>query len=469
MLGIVKCMEADGKYLVHLYKYGSKHKVYHWTISQIQKKVTEGVIIAGVSGNDITFYNSYKEFCESEAIMDRLLIGENGCSTAWVLSNNETAGADEEGNIYGAVITYDTAKGKEFAVVPKGVLKLDVEKLLHIDTAVHNQNHTLTAVEMADTVDTIVGNFVFCKALSQVQLSASLRRLPPDCFRGLPLLNSIALPDGIQELSNGCFAESGLQTITHWPTKLKKIGKEAFRKTALSEFPAVDCLQTIGESAFAETKIAEITIPASVTSIGDSAFYSTEIQEFTLPETVTEIGKLMLYYCKNLHTVHLPPTMESIPEYMFGYCESLTHVDLHEGIRVISKGAFFHSGLKSISLPSSCETVDENAFQYCKDLESVELNENLLMLDEQAFAFCEKLTRLHIPDTVRSSLSFEYLPENLTDLHISENAYVHGYPSPQSEAMLAKLTISIKRTAESADKIAKLYAEGKIKAVNWVD
>ena len=75
-----------------------------------------------------------------------------------------------------------------------------------------------------------------------------------------------------------------------FPEKLKKIGREAFFDSGLTEIDFVN-VEEIGEYAFGQTKLTSVTFTPSVKSISKYAFqYCYDLKEVYIPSTVSSIG-----------------------------------------------------------------------------------------------------------------------------------------------------------------------------------
>ncbi len=137
---------------------------------------------------------------------------------------------------------------------------------------------------------------------------------------------SYTVPDGVEELYHGCFAQNlHLQEVT-LPDGLIYIDTWAFAYTLLTELDIPDTVTEIGGYAFAYmTRLTEIETPSDLAyissatfagcanldtvtlnegllEIGQSAFAGTAVRDIVIPTTVTSIGYCALGYDTNLTT-----------------------------------------------------------------------------------------------------------------------------------------------------------------------
>lgn len=76
-------------------------------------------------------------------------------------------------------------------------------------------------------------------------------------------------------------------------------------------------------------------------------------------------------------------------------------VEFQGDITTISSGAFlFCEELTEITIPATVKRIGENAFSYCSNLNKVVLNEGLEVIEPGAFMYCSNLEEIVIPSTV---------------------------------------------------------------------
>ena len=134
----------------------------------------------------------------------------------------------------------------------------------------------LTEITFADEGSTTFGDWVFGKTgVTEITIPGWLDTVPSNLFNGSYSLSKVVVEDGIVEIDDAAFADTGVQSIS-LPNTLRFINDNAFNNSRLTEITLPESLQTIGASAFwtatRNDRLHSVTIPESVKSIGNSAF-----------------------------------------------------------------------------------------------------------------------------------------------------------------------------------------------------
>lgn len=230
-------------------------------------------------------------------------------------------------------------------------------------------------------------------------------------------LNSVTLPDGLQEIGQSAFAGTGLTSV-NIPESVTVIGEKAFAKTKLETVKISDSVSQIGSGAFSETpylnnltqtdgmkidgtwlldgsgafghvvvpdgvkhiangvfqkaQMQSITLPDGLVSIGESAFSGASFKDITLPDSVTDIGVLAF---KDSSLFSLDKYKDSKGVVVIG---QVAVIDNHySGNYVVPDGvkkvSFTWSGRDSfsnvtITLPDSFDTYVTNIQNYCNTI-----------------------------------------------------------------------------------------------------
>jgi hypothetical protein len=101
-------------------------------------------------------------------------------------------------------------------------------------------------------------------------------------------------------------------------------------------------LVEIGDSAFRNTGLTSFTVPSTVTTFGKEVFYNADfITEFVFPDTVTSLGTGIFRNASKLKTCKLPAGLKKLPDNMFGGADGLETLILPESVEAIGDQAFY--------------------------------------------------------------------------------------------------------------------------------
>lgn len=180
-------------------------------------------------------------------------------------------------------------------------------------------------------------------------------------------------------------------------------------------------LVEIGDIGFANTDITDITLPNTLKTIGENAFgYCTKLTDIKIPDSVTSIDGRAFQHCRNLTSVTLPENLTEILYSTFAYCMSLKSITIPNSVTAIRDEAFGYCGLEEVKFGNSLKIIGYEAFYNCSNLGEIDLPESLTEIGIYAF-YGTAATKVKIPDSVISSISFYLFGEGLTDLYIGNS------------------------------------------------
>ncbi|MBE6567347.1 MAG: TIR domain-containing protein [Ruminococcaceae bacterium] len=337
---------------------------------------------------------------------------------------------------------------------------------------------------------TSIGAFAFygCDSLASITIPDSVTSIGSYAFSGCSSIISITIPDGVTSIGKSAFSGCSSITSITIPDGVTSIGNSAFSGcTGLVSVTIPDSVTSIGEAAFYSCSgLTTITVPDSVTSIGAGAFdCCANLESITLPfvgaskdgtdnahfgyvfgassykfndkrvprllETVvitggSSIAAHAFAWCDNLISIAIPDGVTSIGEYAFYNCSDLTAITVPDSVTSIGAGAFdCCANLESITLPfvgTSKDGTDNAHFGYVFAASSSFDNGDTVpaslktvvitggsSIDAHAFAWCENLISITIPDSVTSigasafldctSLSSITIPDSVTSIEHS--------------------------------------------------
>lgn len=251
-----------------LYNYGNntnllnmKVKVYYSDTEYVTKDLGEL--------NDVKIEN-YDPYVEGEQIVT-------------IKYNNQTINKKvinhlDDGWIYSdlnsGTITIKGINQKEnypkYIEIPKSYKGYKVEEIYPM--AFQNKTELKSVNILADIKEINVNTFFGCTSLNKVILPDSVVKLDSYSFSNTTSLLSIDLPLGLQEIDDGAFYYSGIQSI-QIPTGVKEIKKDTFNHTGLASITLGDGIEKIESGSLANIEgLLEINISKSVKTIDPKAF-----------------------------------------------------------------------------------------------------------------------------------------------------------------------------------------------------
>lgn len=313
----------------------------------------------------------------------------------------------------------------------------------------------LESIDLPDTV-TSIGSEAFknCTALIGIDLPSSVTEIGYEAFYGCIEFTGVALNEGLVSLGEDAFEECLNLARLSIPKSLVEIGPNAFYNC--SKLTSIEC--NSNPNYFVENKILYhntstnkkeivLSLDASITSIEisdpavericENAFYrNSKVTKIVVPSTVTEIENGAFSGCTAVTDVELPfigNTLDSTSGFKTVFNDAtsnIINIKINQGTKVI-EGAFKNlKTVKKIELPNTITVVASSAFEECSALVEITnlptnleriysstfkgckelkadiilslINKNLKVIDKLAFANCQQLTEINIPDNVIS-------------------------------------------------------------------
>lgn len=174
--------------------------------------------------------------------------------------------------------------------------------------------------------------------------------------------------------------------------------------------------------------ITEVVLPESLETIGATAFYQCSgLEKILIPNSVKTIGKSAFYQCTSLKEIILPESLETIPEGAFNQCSSLEEILIPTKVTEVGQYAFYSTKLQKAGYPDAISNPfgeDVLAIEYDAYNSKIEngcvysrrndmlyyvpitvgpdfvVPDGVTEITDDAFAFCEGLTTLTLPNTV---------------------------------------------------------------------
>jgi len=163
-----------------------------------------------------------------------------------------------------------------------------------------------------------------------------------ECFSKCKYLEKVTLPKGLESLGGSCFYECEALKEIVLSQGLVKISDETFSNSGLESIVIPDSVQEIDYWAFQDCiSLTSITIPDSVTTIGSRAFEKCKnLKTITVGTGLESISNDAFKECTALTSIILGDNLKYIDDEVFCGCTSLTSVKIGKGINRIGKEAF---------------------------------------------------------------------------------------------------------------------------------
>ncbi len=266
--------------------------------------------------------------------------------------------------------------------------------------------------------------------IQSVSIPGSVKEVGEDAFSGCRGLTAVTLSDGIKKIQKNAFYGTAITDIII-PSSVVEIGSGAFDCSSLtsaefygsydfsSVFISTPWLENI-EAQYENSEFCiindtlvkyngnsdHVEVPSGIRIIGNNAFaydYNDEEKNLTqlvLPETVEYINYGAFNNCENLSEINLPGSVVAIEESAFSGCKSLVNIVIPDGVTEISAGAFKGcSALTSIAIPDSVTKIGSEAFSYCSSLTDINIPDSVITIGSQAFYDCS-INDIDLPDSL---------------------------------------------------------------------
>lgn len=286
--------------------------------------------------------------------------------------------------------------------------------------------------------------------LTEYAIPAQVKIICRDAFRNSNL-QSIEIPEGIEEIEICAFMDSCLEHIT-LPSSLKRIGGLAFANCKkLKEIIVPKSVKFLDSSAFCGLPNCTLTfldddedgcfdyfgdykdkdkyvksVRAPFGSAPMRATLSCGIPYEALPGTPKKykyvdnvfccLGTTLYKYLGHEENVIVPEGIDEIENNAFSTCE-VKHLFLSDDVTYLQPFAIASCSKLESVYGSNVMTVDENAFYHCELLERVEFP-NLVEYDDIAFVGCNKLNpeNMLFPE---SATAFKHPPRFCSCGHVN--------------------------------------------------
>lgn len=271
----------------------------------------------------------------------------------------------------------------------------------------------LTKITIPKSVNKIdIGAFAGCTALKRIYITdiaawCNIEFSPTNLLYSLFLngkeVNDIVIPDAVWEIKAWAFSGcTGLKSVT------------------LS-----NGIMSIGNSAFSGcTGLESITIPDSVIEIGEEAFDGCNIKKLNITEGSKAVTGTIVVCKDTLEEVNIPNSVTNIAAGAFSDCKNLVGITIPDSVESIGIGAFKNTRYynddsnwdNDVLYISNCLIENRN-----KDCESYAIKNGTKVIADYAFAYCEQLRNITLPDSIRNIGKYAFTHCRLRNITIPKN------------------------------------------------
>lgn len=233
--------------------------------------------------------------------------------------------------------------------------------------------------------------FTDCTEITAIRIPAHVAAIGICAFSGCTALQGIEVDDDNEVLCAvaGTLFSRDKRTILRHPPRKGETYEVPSRVVAIGDYAFADC-----------DELTALTLPKNLITIGEGAFYNCRnLQLLTLPDSVETIGNYAFSDCSQLQSISLPHGLTTIQCGTFYNCHKLTAVRIPSSVTSIDYGAFYGcSALVSIALPPSLTTIGDHAFFGCQALSSVTIPNGTASIGISAFNACSRLQRFEVAE-----------------------------------------------------------------------
>ena len=260
------------------------------------------------------------------------------------------------------------------------------------------------------------------EGISSVQIADGITDIPDSAFWGCETLVDVALPQTLRTIGKGAFGQCVNLTRINIPEGVTSIGDSAFLMCgSLTRLTIPDSVTSIEGNPFRHLA-AEIMVSSQnpAISVVDGVVFnkdgtrliacpSNKAGAYAIPQGVLEIGTHAFENCNDLTDVTIPVSVASIVGNPFDFAQlELKLAPENPDFSLIDGVLFDQTGTKLLVYPcgrpgDTCDVpegtveIGEFAFAGCQQLSAVTIPESVTVIGSNSFWNCENL-RLYVWD-----------------------------------------------------------------------
>jgi hypothetical protein len=229
------------------------------------------------------------------------------------------------------------------------------------------EHSSLQTVLLPESV-TIIGNQAFKNNinLSEVTIENSkLKRIGLFAFEDCQSLTAFTFPATIEAIGEGAFKGSGIEEFVIPESPLKEIEVETFARC--NSLYNVDLsnskIKKIGRYAFRHSACSSVSFPSTLERIEKSAFNDTNLTEASFPASIKYIEDNSFSNCSNLYNFSIEDGASNciIKHGAFRSC-GFTRITIPYGVVSVGSYAFADNSVDAISISQTVEEIGNEAF-----------------------------------------------------------------------------------------------------------
>lgn len=295
---------------------------------------------------------------------------------------------------------------------------------------------SLISVTMGNHVTSIDESaFAWCDSLSNIEIPNSVTMIDSSAFYRCYSLTSIVIPDSVTSIGWRAFAFCDSVTSVTIGKGVTIIYEDAFRDcTGIKDVYVTDVeawlnisfgglyyahpnwygvLHILDENG---EEVTDLVIPEGVTSISDDLFHRCEaLTSVVLPDSVTHIGDSAFSRCSSLVSVTLGNGVKSIGESAFHGCDDAIYTE-YQSVKYVGDaqnpyailiGAIDRK-LSTYEIHPDTKVIAARAFAICNNMTSITIPEGVVGIGEFAFTECTSLTSIVIPASIERIVRYAF-------------------------------------------------------------
>ena len=299
-------------------------------------------------------------------------------------------------------------------------------------TYAFDKNTKTLTISGAGMIDSTDSDFPSSDSIVSLVIKDGITEIGYEMFFGCENLENIVIPDSVVSISRDAFKGTKYYNVdSNWQDGQLYINHALVcvkEDSAKGEFKIKDGTTVIADAAFEGCcNLSSITIPDSVTHIGADVFYNCDnLNKIDMSSNIESVGigafEYTAYYDNQSNwnngalyvgaaliavnadltgKYQVKDSTRVVADEVFRACR-LTEVSLPNGLVNIGGGYAFAycNNLESIAIPDTVTKMDSGVFEACRNLKKVVLSNALTVVPSYAFENCENLESIYMPDSV---------------------------------------------------------------------